>query len=62
MTRTALAAALLLSACSAESDPAPAANTAAVAEPAALATPATPKAALAKSRKIEDKSDLLEFS
>jgi hypothetical protein len=62
MTRTTLAAALLLAACSAESDSAPAAKTAAVAVPAAAATPAAPKAAPAKPRKIEEKSDLLEFS
>ncbi|MEA1013763.1 DUF4163 domain-containing protein [Sphingosinicella sp. LY1275] len=62
MTRTALAAALLLSACSAESDPAPTANTAAVPGSAAAAAPAEPKTEPAKPRKIEDKSDLLEFS
>jgi hypothetical protein len=62
MTRTALAAALLLAACSAESDPALPANTATVASPAATAAPAAAKSVPAKPRKIEEKSDLLEFS
>lgn len=62
MTRPALAAALLLAACSAESDPAPTAKSAAAAERASPTKPATPKAAGAKPRKIEEKSDLLEFS
>ena len=62
MARTALAAALLLAACSSESDPAPASDTATVASPAAAAAAAAPKAAAATARKIEEKSDLLEFS